>query len=287
MNKLFDHNLIYQRQLRRRNRDDFLNMHVASELDERLSIIDRTFTSAFQLNGSKQTLANQLYARGQAIKIAHIDQTALTQQLSHAPDFDILPEQIKDADLIISPLTLHLTNDTPGIFAQIFARLVPDGLFFAASLGADSLRELRDSLLTAESELYGSASARVIPFADIRDYGSLLQRAGFALPVIDSEMLTVRYEHMFALMKDLQEMGVSNPLIERSKKPVSRAFFSRAAEIYHERYSDADDRIRASFNIIHLSGWKPHQSQQKPLKPGSAKHRLSDILKTPEIKLPK
>lgn len=287
MTELFDHKLLHQRQARRKEHSDFLSTHIAKELSERLSIIDRSFQHAFQLNGSKRALADQVQSRGQANKISYIDQIALAREPVLASDFDILPEAIQHADLLLSPLSLHFTNDTPGLFAQIFRHLVPDGLFFAASLGADTLKELRDSLLTAESELYGSASARVIPFADIRDFGGLLQRAGFALPVIDSDMLTVRYDHMFALIKDIKMMGASNPLIDRSKKPVSRAFFQRAAEIYQERYSDPDGRVRASFNVIYLSGWKPHDSQQKPIKPGSAQQRLSDILKTPEIKLPK
>jgi SAM-dependent methyltransferase len=187
--------------------------------------------------------------------------------------------------LVLSPLNLHLTNDTPGVFIQIARALKPDGLFLAAIPGSGTLQELRDVLLAAEIEIAGGASPRVIPFPDVRDVGGLLQRAGFALPVIDTESYTVRYSSLFPLMKDLRAMGMANPLADRSRKPLTRAFFLRAAEIYAERYSDADGRIRATFSVIYASGWAPHASQQKPLKPGSAKARLADALKVDEHKL--
>jgi hypothetical protein len=141
------------------------------------------------------------------------------------------------------------------------------------------LSELRDVLLAAEAELMGGASPRVIPFVDVRDMGALLQRAGFALPVVDVETYTARYDSLFPLMRDIRAMGMANPLSGRSRRPVPRALFVRAAELYAERYSDPDGRIRASFSIIYASGWAPHESQQQPLKPGSAKMRLADALK--------
>jgi len=189
-----------------------------------------------------------------------------------------VPLAPQSVNLVLSPLALHLTNDTPGVLVQIRRALKPDGLFLAAIPGAGTLGELRDVLLTTEVELHGGASPRVIPFPDIRDVGSLMQRAGFTLPVIDEESFTVRYDNLFALMRDLKAMGMANPLIGRSRKPVGRAFFLRAAERYAERYSDPDGRIRATFSIIFVSGWAPHESQQKPLKPGSAKMRLADAL---------
>ena len=140
-------------------------------------------------------------------------------------------------------------------------------------------------LLATEIEMTGGASPRVIPFPDVRDVGGLLQRAGFALPVIDAETYTVRYDSLFPLMRDLRAMGMANPLSARSRKPLTRAFFLRAAELYAERYSDPDGRIRATFSIIYASGWTPHDSQQKPLKPGSAKVRLADALKVEEHQL--
>lgn len=148
-----------------------------------------------------------------------------------------------------------------------------------------TLQELREALLAAEAELTGGASPRVIPFADVRDMGALLQRAGFALPVADTETYTVRYDSLFGLIRDLRAMGMTNPLASRNRKPMPRRFFLRAAEIYAQRFSDPDGRIRATFSIIYLSGWAPHESQQKPLKPGSAKQRLSDALGASEHKL--
>ncbi len=181
-------------------------------------------------------------------------------------------------DLIVSALSLHLVNDLPGALIQLRRALKPDGLFLGAVLGGSSLQELREALAIAETEIAGGVSPRVAPFADIRDMGALLQRAGFALPVTDSEVLTVRYDNLFALMKDLRAMGAANTLFERARKPTSRRLFLRAAEIYAERFADADGRIRATFEIIFLSGWAPHESQQKPLRPGSAQVRLADVL---------
>src|SRR6185437_12704900 len=160
----------------------------------------------------------------------------------------------------------------------------PDGLFIGAIIGGGSLRELREALGEAEAEVTGGASPRVAPFADVRDMGGLLQRAGFALPVADSEPLTVRYDDLFALMADLRAMGATNALAERLRRPTRRQVFLRAAEIYAERFSDPDGRIRATFEVIFLSGWAPHASQQKPLAPGSARMRLADALRTKEVK---
>jgi SAM-dependent methyltransferase len=196
-----------------------------------------------------------------------------------------LPLEAESVNLVLSPLSLHVTNDTPGVFIQVRRALKADGLFLAAIPGSGTLQELRDVLLATEIELTGGASPRVIPFADVRDVGGLLQRAGFTLPVIDAETYTVRYDNLFALMRDLRAMGMTNPLADRSRKPLTRAFFLRAAELYAERYSDPDGRIRATFSIIYASGWTPHESQQKPLRPGSAKARLADALKVEEHKL--
>jgi trans-aconitate methyltransferase len=198
-----------------------------------------------------------------------------------------LPLEPQSQNLVVSPLSLHLTNDTPGTLIQIRRALKPDGLFMAAIPGAGTLQELRDVLLSTEAEMSGGASPRVIPFADVRDVGALLQRAGFALPVTDTETYTVRYDSILPLMRDLRAMGMANPMMGRSKRPLNRSFLMRAAQLYAERYSDPDGRIRATFSIIFVSGWAPHESQQKPLRPGSAKTRLADALKTTEIKLPK
>ena len=169
----------------------------------------------------------------------------------------------------MSLLSLQEANDLPGALIQIRRALRPDGLFLGAIAGGGTLAELRESLLAAETELYGGASPRVAPFTDVRDAGALLQRAGFALPVADVETVTVRYASMFGLLRDLRAMGASNALVARTRRP-SRRLFARAAEIYAERFADPDGRIRATFAIVWMSGWAPHASQQKPLKPGSA-----------------
>ena len=194
-------------------------------------------------------------------------------------DEEALPFAEARFDLAVSALSLQTVNDLPGALIQIRRILKPDGLFLGCLLGGASLRELRSALAVAESELYGGISPRVAPFADVREMGGLLQRAGLALPVADSEPLTVRYRDMFALMADLRAMGATNALVARLRKPSSRKLFLRAAEIYAERFSDPDGRVRATFELVFVSGWAPHESQQKPLRPGSAKVRLEDALK--------
>lgn len=260
---------------------DFLLAYAAQDLEERLSTIERSFPLAVDLSGYNGLGAEILARSGKVQNIVRIEQdTRLLNghDLSVIADAEYLPLAAQSTDLLISLLSLQLTNDTPGAMIQIRQALKPDGLFLGAMIGAGTLGELRESLLQAEAELTGGVTPRVAPFADIRDVGGLLQRAGFALPVTDIENLTVRYDSLFDLMKDLRAMGMQNPLLERSRKPVSRQFFMRAAQIYAERFSDPDGRIRATFSIIWLSGWAPHESQQKPLRPGSAKTSLAEAL---------
>ncbi|TPW30059.1 SAM-dependent methyltransferase [Martelella alba] len=267
---------------------DFLLKIAADELAERLAVVERHFERGVELHGVTGLAARTALESGKVDAIERVEadkafsQTGETIRVA-ALEWPELPPQ--SVNLLLSPLALHLTNDTPGMFIQIRRALKPDGLFLAAIPGAGTLGELRDCLLAAEAELYGGASPRVIPFADVRDIGGLLQRAGFTLPVVDQESYTVRYDNLFALMADLKAMGMTNPLAGRSKKPVGRRFFLRAAELYAERYADPDGRIRATFSFIYVSGWAPHESQQKPLKPGSAKARLADALNTAEIPL--
>ena len=185
-------------------------------------------------------------------------------------------------DLVVLPLAPQTVNDLPGVLIQIRRALNPDGLFLAALLGGDTLAELRESFAVAESELTGGVSPRVAPFPDLRDMGALLQRAGFALPVADVDRLVVRYPSPLALMADLRRMGATNPLVERRRVPLSRAILARMMEVYADRFRDPDGRIRASFDIIWLSGWAPTKPKQ-PLQPGSAKARLADALGTREI----
>ena len=181
---------------------------------------------------------------------------------------------------------MQFVNDLPGVLAQIRRALKPDGLLLAAMLGGDTLTELRQSFAAAEAEIEGGVSPRVAPFADLRDLGALLQRAGFALPVTDVDRIIVRYDNAFALMQDLRRMGATNILVERRRTPTRRATLVRMAEIYRERFADADGRIRATFDMVWLSGWAPHESQQQPLKPGSAKASLADAVKGQKIMYP-
>lgn len=286
MEIIFDEKLVAQRRERafakRDDNADFLLDIAAKEMAERLSVVERQFPTAAELHGSTGAAAREALGTGKIDTLQRIETSTIFK--SDAEDFrvaalDDIPLAPESVNLVLSPLSLHLVNDTPGAFVRIRRALKPDGLFLAAIPGAGTLAELRDVMLAAEVELTGGASPRVIPFADVRDVGSLLQRAGFTLPVIDAETYTVRYDSLFALMRDLRAMGMANPLVGRSRKPLSRAFFVKAAEIYAERYSDPDGRIRATFTIIYASGWAPHDSQQKPLKPGSAKVRLADALK--------
>jgi SAM-dependent methyltransferase len=209
--------------------------------------------------------------------------------VASSPDADIVADEealpFRDAslDLVVSALALQFVNDLPGALVQVRRALRPDGLFLAAVLGGETLTELRQSFAAAEAEVEGGVSPRVAPFADLRDMGALLQRAGFALPVTDVERLTVRYSSPFILMGELRRMGATNVLVQRRRVPLRRATLKRMAEIYAERFSDPDGKVRATFEIIWLSGWAPHESQQKPLRPGSAQARLADALGTREI----
>jgi len=266
----------------------FLLEIAAEELAERLSIVERSFDVGVELHGGIGLTARQAFATGKVGKMLRVETTtgfaAPGEDVTTAP-LEELPLAENSVNLVLSPLALHVANDLPGAFIQIRRALRPDGLFLAAIPGAGTLQELRDVLLATEVEHSGGAHPRVIPFADVRDIGALLQRAGFALPVVDAETYTVRYDSIFPLMRDLRAMGMANPLAGRSRAPVSRSFFLRAAELYAERFSDPDGRIRATFSVIYVSGWAPHESQQKPLKPGSAKTRLADALRVDEIKL--
>ena len=198
-------------------------------------------------------------------------------------DEEILPFKPRSLDLVVSGLSLQHVNDLPGTLVQIERTLKPDGLFMAAMLGGETLKELRQSFVLAETEILGGASPRVAPFADVRDLGSLLQRAGFSLPVTDSDLVETGYANALELMRDLRAMGASNVVLERSRTPLSRRVLVRAAEIYAEQFSRPDGRIKATFEILTMTGWSPHASQQKPLRPGSAKARLADALNVPEV----
>ena len=279
---VFDRNLVEARHRRARRGTvpgaDFLLRHVSEDLVSRLAVVERRFTDAVVIDDPDGSVAADLETTGRIDNIRSVSIEA------GEGGSEVLPLAPQSADLVVSPLGLHLVNDTPGIFVQIMRALRPDGLFLAAIPGSGTLQELRESLLAAETARSGGASPRVIPFAEVRDYGGLLQRTGFALPVTDVETLTVRYDTMFGLMFDLRAMGMTNPLADRSRKPATRGLFAQAAEIYGERFSDPDGRVRATFSTVYLSGWAPHASQQKPLRPGSAKARLADALGAVEKK---
>jgi SAM-dependent methyltransferase len=266
---------------------DFLMRRVAEDFAERLGAVERRFGKAATLfcqTGHAQEKLEDSGKIGEVVRI-EADAAFLSDMRPSAQAIIAAPETVpldpQSLDLAVSLLSLQAMNDIPGMLAQIRRALRPDGLFLAAMAGSGTLAELRESLLAAEAELYGGVSPRVIPFADVRDAGALLQRAGFALPVADVETVIVRYDTLFDLMADLRAMGETTALIDRSRRPGSRAFFARAAELYAERFSDADGRIRASFSIVWLSGWAPDPSQQKPLKPGSAKMSLAKALENP------
>jgi SAM-dependent methyltransferase len=185
-------------------------------------------------------------------------------------------------DLAVSLFSLQTINDLPGALVQIRRALKPDGLFMAALLGGGTLGELREAFAHGESATRGGVSPRVSPFADVRDLGGLLQRGGFALPVADVERLVVRYGDLFALVRDLRAHGFTNVLSERSRRPLRRDTLAALLAHYAASHADPDGKLRARFETLHLTGWAPHESQQKPLAPGSAKSRLADALGTAE-----
>jgi SAM-dependent methyltransferase len=282
--ELFDRRLLRLRQ-RRAARDPatFLLDRVAGELGERLGAVLRRFERAVDLGTPAGALRSVLAASGKVGTVVAVSaQPRRDSGLAVAADEEALPFADGSLDLVVSALALQSVNDLPGALAQIRRALKPDGLLLAALVGGASLTELRQAFAQAESEIEGGASPRVAPFADVRELGALLQRAGFALPVVDCDRLTVRYDTVFDLMRDLRRMGATNVLRERRRTPLRRATLARMAQVYAQRFADPDGRLRASFEIVWLSGWAPHESQQKPLKPGSAKQRLADALGTIE-----
>jgi SAM-dependent methyltransferase len=270
---LFDRALLLARQSRalRFGPATFLLDRVAEDMAERLHAVLREFKNGADVGTPSDQVRNALLER--VDQLARID----------LPDLESepLPLQPESLDLIISALAFQFVNDLPGVLAQIRRALRPDGLFLAAMIGGDTLTELRQSFASAEAECEGGVSPRVAPFADLRDIGALLQRASFALPVTDVDRIVARYDDAFALMQDLRRMGSTNILVERRRTPTRRATMLRMAQIYRERFADADGRIRATFDVIWLSGWAPHESQQKPLKPGSAQASLAAAVKKP------
>ncbi len=274
--RLFDRRLLVLRQSRARRLgpETFLIDRVALELGERLAAVLRHFEIAVDLGSPGHSVRHALAQSGRVGRIIAVSRLGGDV----VADEEMLPFADGTLDLVASALSFQFVNDLPGVLVQIRRALKPDGLMLAALAGGNSLAELRECFVQAESEIEGGLSPHVAPFADVRSLGGLMQRAGFALPVVDSDRLTVRYPTVFELMHDLRRMGATNVLRERSRRPLRRATLMRMAEIYAQRFADADGRIRATFDILWLSGWAPHASQQRPLKPGSAARRLSDVL---------
>jgi len=266
---LFDRTLLRARlnRARRGGPVTFLLDRVAEDMEERLQAVTRNFSDVADIWTPGELLRKPVADRFKSIARIEPDDT------------ETLPLPPESLDLAVSALAFQFVNDLPGVLAQIRRALRPDGLLLAAMLGGDTLTELRQSFAEAEAECEGGVSPRVAPFADLRDVGALLQRAGFALPVTDVDDVVVRYDNVFGLMADLRRMGATNIMIERRRTPTRVATMKRMAQIYSQRFSDPDGRIYATFDLIWLSGWAPHENQPKPLRPGSAKTSLEAAVK--------
>lgn len=279
---IFDRALLRARQARARRLGPatFLLERVAQDLAERLSTVVRRFERTVDLGTPADGLAALLVNHpsvGMLVTVAPNAGNA-GARCGVVADEEALPFADGSIDLVASALALQSVNDVPGTLLQIRRALKPDGLLLAALLGGDTLTELRQSFAMAEAEIEGGVSPRVAPFADVREIGALLQRAGFALPVTDLDHVIVRYPSAFALMHDLRRMGATNVLTERRRTPLRRTTLLRMAELYGQHFSDPDGKLRATFDIVWLSGWAPDASQQQPLRPGSARTRLADAL---------
>jgi SAM-dependent methyltransferase len=266
---LFDRALLQARQRRalKLGAATFLLDRVIEDMVDRLAAVKREFIHAADI-----------WTPGEGL-VSHLRFNVFARISAEDSPQETLPLVPESLELAVSALALQFVNDLPGVLAQIRRALKPDGLLLAAMIGGDTLTELRQSFAAAEAECEGGVSPRVAPFADLRDVGGLLQRVGLALPVIDVDRVVARYDNAFALMQDLRRMGATNILMERRRTPTRRATMLKMAQIYAERFADADGRICATFDVIWLSGWAPHESQQQPLKPGSAKASLEQAVK--------
>jgi NADH dehydrogenase [ubiquinone] 1 alpha subcomplex assembly factor 5 len=287
---VFDRRLLLMRRNRVAEgaaRHEFLLARVADDLAGRLSAINRTFPRAACLGAYHGLIGRRLRRLPGIGTVTDVEPAARLLAQCEGPrleaDEEALPFAEQSLDLIVSGLSLQFVNDLPGALIQMRRALKPDGLMLASLLGGATLTELRTAFLVAEEETLGGASPRVAPFADVRDLGGLLQRARFALPVADSDSVTVTYPSPLALMHDLRAMAATNVLAARCRLPLRRATLARAIEVYTERFGLPDGRIPATFEIVTLTGWATHESQQRPLRPGSARARLADALGTEEL----
>ena len=270
--------------------EHFLAEQAARDLAERIGEVSRSFPRMLEISAVPGVLARRLLDAGKSDEA--VIGRSWSALASGGPCSSDLPQAVIDEealafapgsfDLVASVLTLHGVNDLPGALAQINALLRPDGLFIASLFGGETLSELRQAFASAEEEIHGGAAPRVMPFTELKDAGALLQRAGMRLAVADSDRFTVRYDNPLALIGDVRAMGEANALAERSRRPLSRRVIYRMGEIYADRFADADGRIRASFEIITMTGWRAHESQQRPLAPGSARMTLAEALGTSE-----
>ncbi len=273
---IFDRELYLARLQRTKPiRPDILSQSIATELAERLEPITREFNHACLIAVDPEPIATAIRASGKVKNLEILEPAAS----------EVLPLKANDFDAIFNILDLHLVNDVPGALIQLRRALIPDGLFMACLFAGQTLNELRQSWLEAEDLVTGGVSPRIAPMIDVREMGGLLQRADLALPVVDLDRTIVRYPDAIALIHEIRSLGLSNPMTGRSRKPVTRNLLGEAISIYQQKFSDDDGRIRATIEVAWATAWAPHESQQKPLKPGSAKFRLADALKVPETKL--
>ena len=273
---LFDRALLAERRKRKRQSEpNILTRTITEELAERLGFVNRQFANACVIAAEPQPIAQRLRETGQ-VKAVTVREPSLTDDLQLPPE---------SFDALFSILDLQSANDVPGLLIQMRRALKPDGLLMACLFAGDTLTELRQSWLAGETAVTGGVSPRVAPMIDMRELGGLLQRAGLALPVADLDRTIVRYADAVALIHEIRELGLSNALHGRSRKPVTRGLLGAAVDHYHRNFTDEDGRIRATVEIAWLTAWAPHESQQQPLQPGSAKIRLADALKVPETKL--
>ncbi|MCA3728241.1 MAG: methyltransferase domain-containing protein [Phenylobacterium sp.] len=293
---------IFDRDLLRRRLDraapgyagaDFLKRRAAGDIVMRLEAIMRDFPRAVDLGARNGAFAQALADSDAAPRVGLLVEADLSGRMLSGrsgmrvqADEERLPFAAASLDLIVSSLSLHWANDVIGALVQARLALKPDGLFIGALFGGATLTELRQALTAAELELTGGAGPRVSPFADPSDAAGLLQRAGFALPVADVDRVTVRYDHPLKLMADLRRMAETSVLAERHPRPLTRRVLARALEIHARDFADPDGRLPATFEILTLTGWSPSETQQKPLRPGSAKVRLADALGGVEHSVP-
>ena len=289
--------LLFDRALVRRHRNraaaalpehDFLLRHCAALIVDRLYDVKRPFPEVLDLGCGGGAVGQALDGGKEVVQLVQADSAAAMVRRAAAngggvvADEELLPFADHAFDLIVSNLSLHWVNDLPGALIQVMRTLRPDGLFVATLLGGETLTELNQVLVETDTRLLGGAAPRVSPFADLRSAAGLLQRAGFALPVADLDTVTVTYETLFSLLADLRGMGETAAHRQRDRRIPPRTYWAEAARLYAERFAEPDGRIPATFQILTLTGWSPHASQQQPLRPGSAHTRLAEALRTEE-----